>query len=219
MRKRFDEQLVELNAALIQMGALVEDAIRQVTSALKTRDAGAARRLIENDAVVDSKEKEIERLCLNLILSQQPVASDLRTISAALKMITDMERIGDHAQDISELCVYIAELDFEPGEMPEISRMAAITSAMVTESIDAYVRRDLELARAVIARDDEVDALFVKIRRGLIALVHGSPERGELAFDLMQIAKYYERIGDHAVNIAEWVEFAITGVHKESRIL
>lgn len=218
MRSRFDEQLTRLNNSLIEMGAMVEDAIARATKALLAQDARAANEIIAGDAAVDEKEKEIESLCLKLLLNQQPVARDLRLISTALKMITDIERIGDHAADISELCIYLAPQAYIK-KLEHIPQMAWATIRMVTDSIDAFVRKDLTLAQAVIDYDDVVDDLFVTIRKDLIALVHEDVGNGEQAFDLLQIAKYYERIGDHAVNIAEWVIFSLTGRHKDKQVL
>ncbi|MDR0915794.1 MAG: phosphate signaling complex protein PhoU [Oscillospiraceae bacterium] len=217
-RSRFDEKLAELNNMLIEMGALIEYAIARATKALEEQDTATAREIIAGDSVVNDKEKEIESLCLKLLLYQQPVARDLRQISTALKMITDMERIGDHAQDISELTLLLADQEYIMN-LERIPRMAEATIKMVTDSIDAFVKKDLELAHSVIDYDDVVDELFIAVRKDLIALVHENPENGEQGFDLMQIAKYYERIGDHAVNIAEWVIFSITGVHKDTRVL
>ena len=210
MRSRFDEQLSLLNGTLIEMGALIEKAINLAIEALKKQDILLAEQAIEFDIEIDEKENEIERLCLNLLLQQQPVASDLRFVSAALKMITDMERIGDHAADISEITIHIAG---EPylDKLEHISLMAEATTKMVTDSIDAYVKRDLDLAEAVIRSDDIVDNLFTTVRRNLIELTRTDNESGELAMDLQMISKYFERIGDHAVNIAEWVVFSITG--------
>ena len=218
MRSRFDEQLSLLNNSLIEMGALVECAIARATKALMQQDSAAARGIIDGDVIIDEKEKEIESLCLKLILNQQPVARDLRQISTALKMITDMERIGDHAADISELCIYLSAQEYiqRPESFP---RMAEATITMVTDSIDAFVKKDLELAQAVIDYDDVVDELYVIVKKDLIGLVHKDVQNGEQAFDLLQIAKYYERIGDHAVNIAEWVIFSITGMHKDKQVL
>jgi len=218
MRSRFDEQLAVLNNSLIEMGALVENAIAKVAKALISQDVNAAKSIIEGDSVIDEKEKEIESLCLKLILNQQPVARDLRQISTALKMITDMERIGDQASDISELSIFLAGQEYIK-KLDHISQMAEVTIKMVTNSIDAFVKKDLELAQAVIAYDDIVDELYVSVKKDLIALVHADVKNGEQAFDLMQIAKYYERIGDHAVNIAEWVIFSITGMHKDKQVL
>ena len=218
MRSRFNEQLSLLNNCLIEMGALIEHAIARATKALVSQDADAAKSIIDGDAVIDEKEKEIESLCLKLILNQQPVARDLRQISTALKMITDMERIGDQAADISELCIYLAAQEYIK-KMEHIPQMAEATVKMVTDSIDAFVRKDLDLAQAVIDYDDVVDELYVCVKKDLIELVHADVNNGEQAFDLLQIAKYYERIGDHAVNIAEWVIFSITGKHKDKQVL
>jgi len=218
MRSRFDEQLTKLNNNLIEMGALIEYAIAKATKALQERDADAAQKIMADDTIIDEKEKEIESLCLKLLLHQQPVARDLRQISTALKMITDMERIGDQAADISELCVYLDGQEYikKPEHIPQ---MAEATIKMVTDSIDAFVNKDLELAQSVIDYDDVVDDLYVSIKQDLIGLIHEDVGNGEQAFDLLQIAKYYERIGDHAVNIAEWVIFSITGKHKDKQVL
>ncbi len=218
MRSRFDEQLAQLNGSLIEMGALVEQAIAKATRALEQHDTLLAQTVMANDDVIDEKEKEIEGLCLKLLLHQQPVARDLRQVSTALKMITDMERIGDQAADISELCVYLSKQEYIK-ELEHIPQMAAATIRMVQQSIDAFVKKDLALAQAVIAHDDVVDDLYLTVKRDLIALVHKNADCGEQAFDLMQIAKYYERIGDHAVNLAEWVIFSITGKHKNRQVL
>ena len=213
MRSRFNEQLSQLNNNLIEMGALIERAIAKATKALITQDADTARCIIDGDLYINEKEKEIESLCLKLILNQQPVARDLRQISTALKMITDMERIGDQATDISELCIYLSAQEYIK-KLDHIPQMAETTIKMVTDSIDAFVNKDLELAQKVIDCDDLVDDLYVTVKQDLIALIHTDVKNGEQAFDLLQVAKYYERIGDHAVNIAEWVIFSITGKHK-----
>ena len=218
MRSRFDEQLTGLNNNLIEMGALIESAIAKATKALGERDVDAAQKIIADDGIIDEKEKEIESLCLKLLLHQQPVARDLRQISTALKMITDMERIGDQAADISELCAYLDGQEFIK-RLEHIPQMAEATIKMVTDSIDAFVNKDLKLAHSVIGYDDVVDDLYVSIKQDLIGLIHEDVGNGEQAFDLLQIAKYYERIGDHAVNIAEWVIFSITGKHKEKQVL
>lgn len=217
MRSRFDEQLTELNNNLIEMGALIESAITKAVKALQEQDADAAKQIMGNDRIIDEKEREIESLCLKLLLHQQPVARDLRLISTALKMITDMERIGDHASDISELCVYLSEYPY-PQKFDHISSMAKAVIKMVNESIDAYVRKDLSLAQSVIDYDDVVDDLYLAIKSDLIRLVHENADNGEQAFDLLQVAKYFERIGDHAVNIAEWVIFSISGKHKDKQV-
>ncbi|MDR3088470.1 MAG: phosphate signaling complex protein PhoU [Desulfobulbaceae bacterium] len=217
MRGRFNEQLTELNNNLIEMGALIEKAIAQATEALERRDAEVARSVMENDDLIDSKEKEIEARCLNLLLRQQPVAHDLSQVSAILKMITDMERIGDHAADISALCLGLSGQEYIM-KSESIPKMATATIRMVTGSIDAFVNRDVAGAKAIKECDALVNALFLVAKKELIALVREEAANGEWAFDLWQIAKYYERIGDHAVNIAEWVIFAITGQHKNRQI-
>ena len=212
MRTRFDEQLDYLNNMLIEMGGLIENAISMATQALENQNIEAAKKAIVFDAEVNQAEKDIESLCLKLILQQQPVASDLRLISAVLKMITDMERIGDHAADISEIVVmmnavpHIIKLDHIP-------QMAKAAAKMVTDAVDAFVKKDLDLARAVMKDDDIVDDLFKKVRFELIDMIRADSSNGEQAIDLLMIVKYFERIGDHAVNIAEWVEFSITGIH------
>lgn len=218
MRSRFDEKLTQLNNNLIEMGALVEHAIARATKALKERDVKTAKKIMTDDTLIDEKEKEIESLCLKLILNQQPVARDLRQISTALKIITDMERIGDQAADISELCIYLSEQQFIK-KLVNIPQMATATIKMVSDSIDAFVNKDLALAHSVIDYDDVVDGLYETIKKDLIELIHEDVDNGEQAFDLLQITKYYERIGDHAVNIAEWVIFSITGKHKDKQVL
>ena len=218
MRSRFDEQLDILHNSLIEMGAMIECAIAKATKALIGQDVTLANEVMHMDKVIDDKEKDIERQCLKLLLSQQPVARDLRQISSALKMITDMERIGDQAADISEICIYLAGHAYIK-ELEHIPQMATATIKMVTDSIDAYVNKDLALAKTVIAYDDVVDDLFTQVRQELISLIHIDTQNGDQAFDLMQIAKYYERIGDHAVNIAEWVIFSITGIHKDKQVI
>ena len=213
MRNRFDQQLEALNQALIEMGGLIEDAIENAVEALLKKDAGLARKAIALDASVDDKERAIERLCLQLLLQQQPVARDLRTISAALKMITALERLGDQAADISEITLHLRE---EPYilNLHRIPQMGKTAIGMVRDSIDAFISRDMDLAHEVIARDDQVDQLFLEVRQDLIDLIREDPAHGSQAMDLLMVAKYMERIGDHATNVAEWVLFAITGVHK-----
>ena len=212
MRNRFDEQLEQLNVLLIEMGSLCEQAISSVTVALADGDLAIAREVIACDEEIDQKEKQIENLCLKLLLHQQPVARDLRLISAALKMITDMERIGDQAADIAEIAM-IANITQEAGKVHLVD-MATATKAMITESIDSFVKSDLSLARKVMEDDDLVDGLFDKVKNEVIRLISAHPEKGEFAIDLLMVAKYFERIGDHAENIAEWVDFSITGIHK-----
>ena len=211
MRNKFDEQLELLKKQMIQMGALCEGAIANATKALIDGDIELAEKAIAADGNIDQKEKEIESLCLKLLLQQQPVARDLRQISSALKMITDMERIGDQAADISEITM-LANIKAAENTN-HIVDMAKATIKMVTDSIDAYVRQDLDLAKAVIDYDDVVDNLFNDVKADMIRLINEDTNNGEFAIDLMMIAKYFERIGDHATNIAEWVVFAITGKH------
>jgi len=213
MRNKFDEQISVLNEMLVEMGAMIEKAISLATFSLVEQDVGKARQAIALDDDIDQMEKDIEALCLRLLLHQQPVARDLRLISAALKMITDMERIGDQAADISEITAYLSEKPH--GRKPElIPKMAEATTKMVTESIDAFVRKDLALARSVIEYDDVVDDLFGKVKSVLIDIIREDSSNGGQAIDLIMIAKYFERIGDHATNIAEWVVFSITGRHE-----
>lgn len=213
MRNKFDIQLEELNNDLISMGALCENAIACAVKALLNYDLPLADNAIKAEKTIDQKERDIESLCLKLLLQQQPVAKDLRLISSALKMITDMERIGDQAADIAEIVTYI-DLS-ESKNKVHISDMAEAVIKMVTESIDAFVKRDLELANTVINYDDVVDGLFTTIKKDLMNLIAGDKNYGEQAIDILMISKYLERIGDHAVNIAGWVVFAITGTHKE----
>jgi phosphate transport system protein len=213
MRSRFDEQLALLNKELIEMGALCEEVIALSSKALTAADKELAKKVAPLDAEIDQKERNIESMCLKLLLQQQPVASDLRQISAALKMITDMERIGDQAEDIAEIVCF---LDGRSAENDDLMReMARTTIQMVTESVDAFVKHDIMLAEKVIADDDTVDAFFDQVKIKLIKKIGKEPSDGEYALDLLMIAKYFERIGDHAVNIAEWVIFSVTGVHKE----
>ena len=211
MRSRFDEQLALLNRELIEMGALCEEVIALASRALTEGDRELAAKVAPLDEEIDQKERTIESLCLKLLLQQQPVARDLRQISAALKMITDMERIGDQADDISEIIIYLGGRTAEHDDL--LRSMARATIKMVTESVDAYVKHDTILAEKVIADDDTVDDYFEQVKRALIGKIAANPDDGEYALDLLMIAKYFERIGDHAVNIAEWVIFSITGVH------
>lgn len=210
MRSRFDKQLETLNTLLIEMGAQIETAINISVMSLKKQDTQLSKKAIAADSEIAQKEKDIESLCLKLLLQQQPVAKDLRLISAALKMITDMERIGNQAADIAEISIYLSETSYIK-KLEHIPMMAEATVKMVTESIDAFVKKDLELANRVIAYDDIVDDLFDTVKRDLINLIISDSRNGEQAIDLIMIAKYLERIGDDAVNIAEWVVFSITG--------
>lgn len=211
MRNKFDMQLELLNEQLTRMGELCELAINRVTKALVEGNLDQAKKVMAADEEIDQMEKDIERLCLKLLLQQQPVARDLRQISAALKMITDMERIGDQTADIAEIIISAGMS--EAGDVKKIEEMSAGVARMVNDSVTAYVERDLELARKVMEADDNIDRLFDDIRGSIINLI-AEGNRGEQGVDLIMIAKYLERIGDHATNIAEWVEFSITGVHK-----
>ena len=212
MRSRFDEQLGLLNKKMTQMGALCEELIAFVAKALLNGDIEGAREVKSRGQEIDHMEREIEAICLRLLLQQQPVAKDLRVISAALKMITDMERIGDQAEDIAEIIPF---LNGKTGaEFDDFKLMAEATCKMVTDSIDAYVRQDVKLAKSVLERDDIVDDAFKKMKDTLIKMITDNNADGEYVVDLLMIAKYFERIGDHATNIAEWVEFSVTGVHK-----
>ena len=212
MRSRFDEQLKTLNKKMIEMGAECESIIAVSAKALLEGNTDAARKAKEQGHKIDEMEHEIEAICLKLLLQQQPVAKDLRVISAALKMITDMERIGDQAEEIAEIIVFLNGRTCE--ECHDIRLMAQATIKMVTDSIDAYVNKDLQLAKKVLKHDDIVDSAFARVKQTLVKMVTENTADGEYAVDLLMIAKYFERIGDHAVNIAEWVEFSVTGVHK-----
>lgn len=218
MRTRFDHELEQLNNELIEMGALIETAIQDAANALINKDLALAQKAIEHGSEVDEKEKQIERRCLKLLLQQQPVAADLRAISTALKMITDMERIGDQAEDISEITIRLIDEEYIDS-LKHIPQMAQATVKMVTGAIDAFVAHNLDRAKAVIACDDVVDDLFVQVKDDLIALIRKDGANGEQAIDLIMVAKYFERIGDHATNIAEWVVFSITGEHGNYRVI
>ena len=214
MRNKFEEQLEQLNVELIKTGALCEDAISTAAKALLENDLKLAKQVKPIELEIDQKEREFEGLCMRLLLQQQPVAGDLRQISSALKMISDLERIGDQASDIAELLPYLTQGDIA-GSKVHIKEMAEATIQMVTESVDSFVRRDLPLAQKVMADDAAVDRLFDRVKGELITLIGESRESGEFCVDLLMVAKYFERIGDHAVNVAEWVQYAITG-QKES---
>lgn len=211
MRNRFDEQLTLLNNELTTMGALCEEAISGCVKYLIDKDIAMRDSTLEADKQIDQKERDIERLCMKLLMQQQPVATDLRVISSALKMISDMERIGDQASDIAEIVKHIQKNDVESNT--HISDMARATIKMVTDSVESFVKKDIALAEAVIRQDDEVDALFDKVKNELIQAIQQSEDNAEALIDLLMIAKYFERIGDHAENIAEWVIYSITGHH------
>lgn len=212
MRDKFNDQLEQLNVELIKMGALCEEAISAAAKALLEGDAALRETAAAAEREIDQKERDIESLCMKLLLQQQPVARDLRTISSALKMISDMERIGDQAADIAEITRDIADNSIK--DLVPIGDMARATIKMVTDSVDSFVRKDLGLAEAVISSDDVVDDLFLQVREELIRRI-GMGDSGEVCIDLLMIAKYLERIGDHAVNIAEWVEYSLTGHHAD----
>ena len=216
MRSEFDRQLRLLNAEMREMGALCEDAIALAAKALSENSRELAAKVPPISSALDQKERDVEDICLKLLLRQQPVAGDLRQISAALKMITDMERIGDQAEDIAEIVSSMG-----PGPKPEtklLSAMALAAIHMVTDSIDAYVNQDMELAKQVIARDDLVDSYFEKVKSSLVDVIVGKPDMGSYALDMLMTGKYFERIGDHATNIAEWVIFSVTGEHKSEEL-
>lgn len=212
MRNQFDRQLNTLNGELIQMGHMVEQAIEHAIEAMVHQDAEKARQNMEFDSEVDQQEKDIETLCMKLLMKQQPVARDLRLISAALKMITDMERIGDQAADISELALCLVN----EKELPMMDRMKQMSQEcmlMVMKALEAFVAKDIEMAKKVIARDDVIDAMFDDTKKEVIELIQNHGTGAEVATDLLMVAKYFERIGDHATNIAEWVIFSINGTH------
>ncbi len=211
MRNRFEAQLHNLNEQIITMGAMVESAIASAARALENRDIELATKVAESDNAIDEKEREIEHICLKLLMQQQPVASDLRMISAAMKMITDIERVGDQAADIAQLTVMLCEQNAVLITAVELKEMAKATIKMVSGAIDAFVRKDIELVHEVIAYDDVVDEQFNNIRKKLMTSIRENENIDEHAIDEMMISKYFERIGDHAVNIAEWVEFSLTG--------
>lgn len=208
MRSKFDEQLKLLNEEMIQMGTMIEVNIQRAIDALVNSDVETAKEIMAMDVQVDKKQRDIESLCFNLLIQQQPVAKDLRAITAAMKMVTDMERIGDHAADISEMTIMLSEEE-RIGSYDTIIKMAAEASVMLISSIDAFAQKDVTKAQAVIEHDDIVDALFDKIKSELIELIKKDTERGEQEIDMLMIAKYLERIGDHATNIAEWVIYSL----------
>lgn len=212
MRNRFDSQLEKLNLELITMGALCEDAISASVKALLDGDETLLEKVFAADAEIDQKERDIEAICMKLLLQQQPVAGDLRVISSALKMISDMERIGDQASDIAEITKFVKNSDVK--SKVHIKDMATAAIKMVTDSVESFVKKDIELASAVMKYDDKVDNLFDCVKDELVRLIAADSENGEYCIDLLMIAKYLERIGDHAVNIAEWVEYSITGTHR-----
>ena len=217
-RSEFDRELEDLHLEMIRMGGLIEEAIDRSIIALEKRDRELAQAIIANDRKIDDLDHSIEARCLSLLLRQQPVASDLRTISTALKMVTDMERIGDHAADIADITLRFDDTPFIKS-LEHIPLMARIASSMVKDSINAFVKNDAEASREIIGRDDEVDNLFETVKQELIDILTKSAEGADQAIDFLMIAKYLERIGDHAVNICGWVIFSVTGRHKDTKIL
>ncbi|MGN0623049.1 MAG: phosphate signaling complex protein PhoU [Oscillospiraceae bacterium] len=219
MRENFDKQLGQLNVLLMNMAGYVEQIIAMSFKSLQEQDTELARQTVEFDTKINDTEREIERLCLKLLLQYQPVfADDLRRVSSALKMITDMERIGDQAADIAQINITLIAQN-KQWELGEITEMAKYTAQMVSQSIDAYVNHDEELAAMVIKADHKVDQLFATVKKNVIEQIAADKSKGEQAIDRVMIAKYFERIGDHAVNIAEWVQFSISGVHKSMKIM
>ena len=208
MRSKFDEQLHLLNQEMMQMGSMIEDSIQKAINALIDQNVELAKKIMDNDTQIDHEQKKIENLCFNLLMQQQPVAKDLRVISAAMKMVTDMERIGDHAADISEMTILMSKTKYIPN-LEHINRMASETVQMLIRSIEAYVEKDMKKAVDVIASDDVVDDLFDKNKAELIEQIQRDSQSAESAADMLMVAKYFERIGDHATNIAEWVIFAL----------
>lgn len=217
MRSKFDEEMALLHRELTQMGALCEEAIALTAQALDG-DRELAGRVPALEGEIDQMERDIETLCLKLLLRQQPVAGDLRQVSAALKMITDLERIGDQANDIADI-VFTTEIEeVGQGVVARLRAMAQAAIHMVTASIDAYVCQDVDRAKKVIIFDDAIDNAFQEIKIALVERIAKTPGLGEYALDQLMIAKYFERIGDHAANVAEWVIFAVTGVHKGEKL-
>lgn len=213
MRENYNRQLKKLNQDLTELGALCKQAVSEAMTALLDFDRQARQQTFMTEYEIDNKEREIEGQCMKLLLTQQPVAGDLRAISAALRMISDMERIGDQASDIADIAKHLE--GSRSARHVHIRRMAEAAMKMLTDSIDAFVRTDLQAAREVMKADDLVDELFNQIRTELIRLVHEDPQEGEQCLNILMIAKYFERIGDHVVNIAEWVEYSVTGEHRE----
>ena len=217
MRSKFDEQLLELNKEMIEMGNKIILSIKNAIEALVARDENMAKAIMESDAEVDHLQKKIEGICFNLLIQQQPVARDLRTVTAAMKMVTDIERIGDHAADISEMTILMGQ-NSQIDKFEHISQMATETMIMLNHSIEAYVEKNVIKAKEVIEHDDIVDDLFVEAKKDVIELILNSPSEGEGATDILLIAKYFERIGDHATNIAEWVIYSLKQKEDEDEV-
>ena len=218
MRTKFDEQLEELNNNLIEMGLLVKKSIADASIALIEQDEALAFKIRDMDDGINQREQDLESLCLRIILQQQPVAGDLRLVSAVLKISTDLERIGDHAADISELTILLSGKQYLK-KLVYIPQMAEATMKMVSKSIDSFVKKDLELAKEVIAYDDIVDSLFDTVKGELVERIKNDVDNSDQAIDLILVAKYFERIGDHATNIAEWVVFLLTGILRDGKLI
>lgn len=216
MRSKFDEQLKNLNEEMIQMGIMIENNIQKAIDALVNSNIELAKEIMEKDVTIDKKQRDIESICFNLLIQQQPVAKDLRAITAAMKMVTDMERIGDHAADISEITIMLAGTK-SIKDYGTIIKMASEASVMLIDSIDAFTEKNETKAKAVIEHDDIVDDLFNEVKKELIELIKNNPKRGEEEIDMLMIAKYLERIGDHATNIAEWVIYSLDNKVKEKQ--
>ena len=210
MREYFDLELKALNDKLIEMGALVEGAIKNTINIITNGEYDKLETSSMIEEKINKMEREIQNYCLNLLLLQSPVAGDLRTVSAALKMITDLERIGDQAIDIAEMSTYLKDCE-NIYSMTHLSEMAERSSNMVTTAIDAFVKKDLKLAKTVATMDDAIDDLFNKVKQEVIDIINANKELDQQAIDVLLIAKYFEKIGDHAENIGEWVVFSITG--------
>ena len=208
MRSKFDEQLQELNNEMIKMGTMIEESIAKAVEALGRKDEELAKEIMAGDAQIDRAQKKIENICFNLLIQQQPVARDLRVITAAMKMVTDMERIGDHASDIAEMTIFMGKSRYE-ANLEHINKMASETVLMLNWSIEAYIEKDKVKAEDVIAHDDIVDTLFGETKNDIIKLIQDKSDDGEEATDLLMVAKYFERIGDHATNISEWVLYSL----------
>ncbi len=217
-RVKFEASLEQLNTELIKMGAVVEQAINSAIDALKSKNIALAREVTEKDRIIDDMEKDIEAKCLSLILKQQPVARDLRVVSTALKVVTDMERIGDHASDIAELVISFND-EYSYNVIEHIPSMAEAAVSMVQEAVAAFVDRDVKRAADIRKKDDKIDELFEKVKLDIINLLLHSPEKSNMSINFLMIAKYFERIGDHAENICEWTEFSETGDYKNNRLL
>ena len=216
MRSKFDEQLKNLNEEMIQMGIMIENNIQKAIDALVNSNIELAKEIMEKDVTIDKKQRDIEGICFNLLIQQQPVAKDLRAITAAMKMVTDMERIGDHAADISEITIMLAGTK-SIKDYGTIIKMSSEAYVMLIDSIDAFTENDETKAKAVIEHDDIVDDLFNEVKMELIELIKNNPKRGEEEIDMLMIAKYLERIGDHATNIAEWVIYSLDNKVKEKQ--